>query len=114
MGRPSDAGVEPDSLPGVAFLPYPTTLLGAYIQTERDAPVAAVRYASTAIVIEIGFIGFWIYAVHHGLVRDGVDPAWARATPLRPGPRLSAYLLVMVVAFFSAPLSLALISMSTL
>ncbi|HEX5417225.1 MAG TPA: TMEM175 family protein [Chloroflexota bacterium] len=96
---------------GVAFLPYPTALLGAYIQSEQDARVASVLYAGTATVIAIGFMGFWVYAVLHGLLRDGVDRARALASIPRLGISLLAYSLAMVVAFFSEPLSLALIAL---
>lgn len=96
---------------GVAFFPYPTALLGQYLFSERDARVAAVLYAGTATVIGIGFMGFWIYAVRHGLLRDHVDQARARATIPRLGISLLAYPLGIVVAFFSAPLSLALFAL---
>lgn len=96
---------------GVAFLPYPTALLGAYIQSEPDARVAAVLYAGTATVIGIGFMGFWIHAVRRGLLRSFVDQARARAATPRSDISLLAYPLAMVVAFFSAPLSLALFAL---
>lgn len=96
---------------GVTFLPYPTALLGAYIQSEQDARVAAVLYAGTATVIAIGFNGFLDYAVLHGFLWDFVGPARARALVLRYGIGLLAFSLGIVVAFFSAPLSLALFAL---
>jgi uncharacterized membrane protein len=97
---------------GVCFLPFPTALLGQYIQADQDARVAAIAYACTSSLIAVGFNGIWTYAVHRGLLHPTrVDHERARATILRFGLGLLVYPVGIVVAFFSAPLSLALFAL---
>lgn len=55
----------------IAILPFPTALLGDY----GDLPTAVVVYACTvSATVLLGAVS-WLYAVHAGLVEDGVS-AW--------------------------------------
>jgi uncharacterized membrane protein len=73
----------------VAFLPFPTAVLGEH----AGAPAAAVLYASSVILASIASAAYWWYASGRGgLLRPGVGRAQVRALRARglSGPALFA------------------------
>jgi len=65
----------------VVFIPFPTGLLGHYIQSGSDANTAATFYALVFVLLAIFFIALWVYALTHpGLLASGFDPnqGWRR------------------------------------
>jgi uncharacterized membrane protein len=47
----------------VAFLPFPTALLGEYIRDGDNAHIAAAVYGANMTVIGLAFIAMWTYLV---------------------------------------------------
>ena len=63
----------------IAFLPWPTALVAAYIEDPARRPVAAFVYGGTMVAIAIMFNVVWRYAAHEGrLVSSHLDEATLR------------------------------------
>jgi uncharacterized membrane protein len=59
----------------IAFLPYPTALLGA---TGTVQPPATIFYAACVAAAGLGEAAIWLWAVRAGLVSDAVPPPLRR------------------------------------
>jgi uncharacterized membrane protein len=79
----------------VVLVPFPTALLGRYLQAGHDAQVAAATLGVVMTLMGISFGGLWVYAVSHPrLLISTVDLAKARATI----PRFTAGSVVYAVS----------------
>jgi uncharacterized membrane protein len=96
-------------LMGIAFLPFPTALLAAYLRSGRDAHAAAAVYSCNMVAIGLGFLFLWRYLVRHPTVRaPGFTEAQARAALHRTTFGPIVYGLTIPLAFVSPYLCLAL------
>ena len=80
----------------VAFLPFPTAVLGAH----AGSPAAAVLYATSVILVSIASLAYWWYASGSGrLLRPDVGRARVRALRARglSGPMFFALTLPIAV-----------------
>jgi len=95
-------------LMGITFVPLPTALVSEYL-LQRDAHVAAAVYGATYMVIALLFNLLWWYAIHQDrLLAPDADRQFVKrlSRGYRFGPLL--YFAVFMLAFVSAPASLAL------
>src|SRR6184192_1573252 len=93
----------------IAFLPWPTALVAAYIRDPSGRHVAAVVYGLTMVSIAVMFNLVWWYASSRGrLLVAGIDPAAIARTnrSYLMGPIV--YGIATVVAPVNAFLSLAI------
>ena len=93
-------------LMGIAFLPFPTALLAAYVREGgNNGRVATAIYSFTSVVIGCGYLALWWYLMRHPrLLRasfgvEGAERAFRRTIV---GP--AAYALSIVIALI-APLA---------
>jgi uncharacterized membrane protein len=87
----------------VVFIPFPSRMLSLYLQAGPDSHVAAAIYSFTMVLMSIGFILLWGYAVYHpDLLTESVKPGLARSTLPRFGIGVLVYLVTVGVAFISA------------
>jgi uncharacterized membrane protein len=92
---------------GVTFVPFPTALLAEYLGG-RDQVVAALVFSGTYFVIALFFNVLWRYASYHNrLIDRRSDPRAVEAISRQYafGPLL--YLVALVLAWVSVPVSLA-------
>jgi uncharacterized membrane protein len=94
----------------VSAIPWPTALLAEHLaHGGQNAHIAAAVYSGFMVTQAVIFMMFWFYITRTGhLFHAHVDAARARATRLRFGLGLAVYPVAMVLAFVSAPLTLAL------
>jgi uncharacterized membrane protein len=93
----------------VAFLPFPTALLGQYVLSNQASSIAAVLYGLTMILMSLAFIGTWAYvSFGEGFLATPVDPRAARARLPWFGLGLLGYVIASATALVSARLSLVL------
>jgi uncharacterized membrane protein len=86
----------------IVFVPFPTALLGRYIQSPRDASTAATVYALNFLLVAVFFSLLWGYALRRpALLRPGLD----REAALRQLPRFSIGFAVYLVCLLIAQLS---------
>lgn len=94
----------------IAFLPYPTSLLGEYIHESDNASTAAIVYSGAWTVATIALSALWTHAVRAGAT---ATPA-ARRLMRYYWATAAAYVLYTVVAAFSAIAMLALYSVTAI
>ncbi len=82
----------------IAFLPFPTALLGAY----ADQQLVVAIYAGSFAVTRLLLTAVWWYATSgHRLVDDGLDLGTIRAFLIRGMAIPLVFLISIVVSFFS-------------
>jgi uncharacterized membrane protein len=93
----------------VAFLPFPTALLGQYILLPQDATIVTVVYGCTMFLLSVAFIATWAYvSFHDGFLDTPFDPEAARARLPRFGLGLLGYAIAIALALVNPELSLVL------
>jgi uncharacterized membrane protein len=86
----------------VAFLPFPTGLIGEAIQRGVGEQAAALAYAATLVVMALLHQIWWQYARRNRrLISDGTPDSALRAVDRAYWPGVPMYAAVLVVAFFS-------------
>jgi uncharacterized membrane protein len=93
----------------VAFLPFPTGLVGRFLRGEGEQ-AAALAYAATLVVMAILHQVWWQYARRNRrLISDGTPDSALRAVDRAYWPGVPMYAAVFIVAFFS-PLAAVVIT----
>ncbi|MFD4243758.1 TMEM175 family protein [Streptomyces sp. NPDC058525] len=91
----------------VSVIPYTTNVLAEHLMADGSASPAAVLYSLVTVAYALAFLAFWWYVTRVGhLFHEHVDREGARATRVRFGLGAIAYPLTVLLAFFSAPLTL--------
>ncbi|MFD9411864.1 TMEM175 family protein [Streptomyces sp. NPDC059989] len=92
----------------VSVVPYTTNVLAEHLMEEGgSANPAAVLYSAVTVAYALAFLAFWWYVTRVGhLFHEQVDKEGARATRVRFGLGAIAYPLTVVLAFYSATLTL--------
>lgn len=92
----------------VAVVPFPTAVVGEYIQDARGATAALVLYGLVGLLIAMAFASLFFYATHNGrLVRDADAGRRIRAEGRLFPIGLAAYVVGIALAFVSPLASLA-------
>ncbi|NUU23821.1 MAG: DUF1211 domain-containing protein [Streptomycetaceae bacterium] len=87
----------------VAALPWPTSVVAAYLREGDDAKTAMAVYGGFMVLFSVIFWTFWWYVTRRGhLFRPTVDIDAARATRRRFGLGLLIYPMTVGLAFASA------------
>jgi uncharacterized membrane protein len=85
----------------IAFLPFPTKLVGDYLRGDGEQ-AAALAYAATLVAMAILHQVWWQYARHNRrLIADETPDSALRAVDRAYLPGVPMYAAVFVVAFFS-------------
>jgi TMEM175 potassium channel family protein len=93
----------------IAFLPFPTKLIGDYLRTDQER-AAALAYAATLVVMAILHQLWWQYARRgRRLIADETPDSALTAVDRAYWPGVPMYAAVFVVAFFS-PLAAVVIT----
>ncbi len=93
----------------IAFLPFPTKLVGDYLRRDGEQ-AAALAYAATLVAMAILHQFWWQYARHdRRLIADETPDSALRAVDRAYWPGVPMYAAVFVVAFFS-PLGAVLLT----
>jgi uncharacterized membrane protein len=89
----------------IAFVPFPTLVLGDHILVPADATSAAIFYSLTMVLVGFGFGGVFTYVAHHTELRAH---GYTRANFMSAGPWFllgtAGYLACIPLSFFSPAL----------
>ncbi len=95
----------------VAFIPFPTKLVAAYLRRDGEGP-AVIAYAATLLLMAVLYTIWWRYARSgRRLIGPSVSEAELRAIDRGFAPGLPLYLVVFVLAFFS-PLAAVILTLA--
>jgi uncharacterized membrane protein len=88
---------------GIAFLPFPTALLAAYVgEGGTNASVAAATYSATMTVIGLIFTAMWVHLYRHpDLLIEGITPERVRRSVARSLMGAAVYAASIGLAFLS-------------
>jgi uncharacterized membrane protein len=85
---------------GIAFVPFPTAVVAAYVRSGEHQVEATLVYGSTFVVIAVFFDALWLYASREmRLIDEHVSEARVRSRTVRylPGPLLYAVTLPLAL-----------------
>jgi len=93
---------------GVAFMPVPTAVLGAWLGNPNNQVVAAVFYGASATIGGVTYILLWWYGAYVAkLTSPSLSATQRRAHTLAWAPAPVAVAALTAVAFFNPPLAVA-------
>ena len=96
-------------LMAIALLPFPTALVGEYIDQGDDAVTAMVAYSGTWTVASAALAILWAYARRRpGVLSAGLDPAGARRLERLFWGAVGMYVLFTAIALVSPRMTLTL------
>jgi uncharacterized membrane protein len=99
----------------VVLVPYPTELLGHYLNSGENGSVAAAFYAIVMTAMSISFQVLVAYALTHpGLLRPEIKAKSLQSVIPRFGAGLVTYAVAIGLAFVSAPLVVALFAITAI
>ena len=89
---------------GIAFLPFPTSLLAQYARGGgSNAHAAAAFYSATMMMIGLAFSGIWLHLTRHpDLLVEGLDPANLRRSLRRSLVSPVVFAATIALAFIDA------------
>jgi uncharacterized membrane protein len=94
-------------LMAVAFIPFPTALMAAYLKAGSGEDVAAAVYSASFLLMGLTFAATWLYAATRGLLHDHFTPRQVRKLTVRNVSGQFGYVLAVALAFLSPYASLA-------
>jgi uncharacterized membrane protein len=93
----------------VVAIPFPTSMMAEYVREGgANSHVAAAAYSITMFGMAISFGGLWLWVVRGRRTLLAHEEAAARSTVIRFTAGNVGYLILIGLAFVSAPLTLAL------
>ena len=93
---------------GVTVVPFPTSIVAAYL-LEPQQQTAVIVYNGWFFIVAIMFQLLWRYAAHNNrLFSHAVDPTITRHIARAYNIGLVLYLVAVLIAFLSPPISLAI------
>jgi uncharacterized membrane protein len=96
-------------LMAIAFVPFPTAVLGDYVDDPTNGHIAAALYGINMLLVGIGFLGMWMRLLNHPELRTpGFGDADVRQSIRRTLPGPIVYVVAIAVSFISAPAALVL------
>ena len=99
----------------IVLIPYPTALVGHYLQVGHDASVATTAYAIVMTAMSAAFGSMWLYVTGRpGLLREGVDVDAAKRTRWRFAGGGLVYLASIGLAWLSPLLVLVLYAVAAI
>ena len=86
----------------IAFLPFPTAVLGEYLDNPDARQAAVTLYALGLLLPAFGWLCVWLYAGWHGLTDERLAPSFLRFLTVLYLLSNAFYALALLVSFVSA------------
>jgi len=101
-------------LMAIAFLPFPTAVLGEYLNDSAERDSAVRLYSLGLLLPAFGWIVVWLYANARGLVDERLAPEYVRFLTLQYLLSNVLYAGALMLSFLDAWVALALVTSLTL
>lgn len=92
----------------IAFLPFPTAVLGEYLTHGEQESTAVAFYAFGLILPAFSWLLIWLYGQWDNLIDETLDPAYDRFLTIQFAVSNILFLIAFLVAFVQPYVSLAL------
>jgi uncharacterized membrane protein len=92
----------------IAFLPFPTAVLGDYLDNADERQAAASFYALGLLLPAFGWLTVWLYACWHGLTDERLHPSFVRSMTVQYLLSNACYAVALAVSFASTFAGLAI------
>ncbi len=96
-------------LMAIAFLPFPTAVLGDYLRNSDERQTAVLFYALGLLLPATTWLAVWLYGVARGLLRTDLHPRYVRLLTVQYGASSLIYLIAMLTALISSWVCLAIV-----
>ena len=94
-------------LMAIAFLPFPTAVLGEYLKEGGQRQDAVTFYAFGLLLPAAGWLLVWLYARAKDLMVEGLDPGYLRFTTLQYVMSSVIYVLAALISLVAPWVALA-------
>ena len=92
----------------IAFLPFPTAVLGEHLQHDSERQVAVGFYAFGLLLPAFGWLSVWLYGNALKLVTEGLAPGYVRGLTVQYLLSNGCYTTAILLSFWSAWVALGL------
>lgn len=96
-------------LMAIAFLPFPTAVLGDYFRVDSERKTAVLFYALGMVLPAATWFTVWTYGKVRGLLRTDLHPRYVRFLTWQYGASTMIYLGAMVTALVSSWVCLGIV-----
>src|SRR5574341_1063335 len=101
-------------LMAIAFLPFPTAVLGEYLKDSHHQDTAIRFYSFGILLPAIGWFFVWVYGVRRGLLAHDLDPAYVRSLTRQYVASVLTYAFALALTLVSVWAALAVAAGLTL
>jgi uncharacterized membrane protein len=101
-------------LMAIAFLPFPTAVLGEYLDDSAQRDTAVRLYALGLLLPAFGWLVVWLYANARGIVDERLVPSYARFLTMQYLLSNVLYAGALAVSFLNAWVALTIVVVLTL
>jgi uncharacterized membrane protein len=96
-------------LMAIAFLPFPTAVLGEYLDDSGQRDVAVRLYALGLLLPAVGWLFVWLYANAQGLVDERLAPDFTRFLTVQYSLSNALYAGALLLSFLNAWIALVIV-----
>jgi uncharacterized membrane protein len=93
----------------IAFVPFPTAVVGEYLKDSVHREAAMHLYAIGFILPATAWFSMWMYGRWRGLLDDQLDPEYLNRMTLQYALSHAPYWAALAISFFSAWTAMALV-----
>jgi uncharacterized membrane protein len=98
----------------IAFLPFPTAVLGEYLRDPAERDAAVSLYSLGLLLPAAGWLGIWLYANLRGLVDERLDPGYVRFLTIQYLVSCAFFGTALALSFAAPWVALAMVTGLTL
>ena len=89
-------------LASIAFVPFPTAVLGEYLRDDSERQAAVGFYVLGFLLPAIGWLAIWLYGNARDLVNERLDPGYVRLLTVQYALSNVVYGSALLVSLWSA------------
>ncbi len=95
-------------LMAIAFLPFPTAVLGEYLKQDEHRDAAVTLYCIGLLLPAVGWFAVWIYGQYRGLLDDSLHPSYVWRSNLQYLVSVLIFAAALGVSFLNAWIALGI------